>query len=824
MLRPKRRTLQKECSRTSVDSEDTGEFDASSVCYDAMSPSNVTVSLQPKSSRRRPAPHASGSYDTAKSLGSGSAGMLSFGSISTPASQTQSLGESIGSFDASKVQTEETKALAGSGLLSGDMSAAFPQSIESAEEVLRYTREVLGRADSHARNSLSGGGDEGDGKLRTEELEELSRALKRALFVCPNHKELHTMRGEVHRRLQDFRTAVGSLRLAVRMDKSALSVRQRLAEGMVWLDGGDHEAALACFEEACTVDGANASGHFCKTVALVKLNRFSEALRAMEAVLGRRKGTADDYVLRAKIRWAVGMLGPGNNDMDTARALQSDHPEVVMFGRRCLGDAARLYAKAKAFADAGNDPMAVKVLNQVEELTPADVKIPIVRAGCKRRLKDYVGALRDYDETSYRHFEGVHVGRAALNQAADRLRALRGDGARGRGGGDEARQATTVAPAAAAGGGGGGEVGQTAASSAAGADATSVKGTGTGTSEPFEPAERVEVHGGSSGNNDTVLDDLEALDDDGSVSVGRTAAVDGHQAERMEGTPSGAGGIAVGDVGASRSTLPIRDGSLYGFDGVGWDKGGAKATAATVDTGELEETVEAQAVTERLDEAELRMRFRQAIPHAGPDPTYALHPSSCFAQQQQQQQQQQQPQELARQELQSFSLLSPTSTSSQFSGGGFAADANVPPKQDHEEEGEGEGYAEPAYITRQRCLVLNDWALNLFEDGEYAKAVLALNLAIEGDKAFAKATGGAMESKFFLNRGDCFRANGAAELAVRDYKHALEVNPDNWMVKTRLSLAHYLKGNSLFNDGEFSDAKNELDIAIAYNWKVRAAE
>lgn len=29
---------------------------------------------------------------------------------------------------------------------------------------------------------------------------------------------------------QDFRTAVGSLRLAVRMDKSALNVRQRLAE------------------------------------------------------------------------------------------------------------------------------------------------------------------------------------------------------------------------------------------------------------------------------------------------------------------------------------------------------------------------------------------------------------------------------------------------------------------------------------------------------------------------------------------------------------------------------------------------------------------
>ncbi|CAM9154997.1 unnamed protein product, partial [Sphacelaria rigidula] len=62
------------------------------------------------------------------------------------------------------------------------------------------------------------------------ELEGLSGSLKRALFACPNHKGLYAMRGEIHRRLQDFRTAVGCLRLAVRMDKSALPVRQRLAE------------------------------------------------------------------------------------------------------------------------------------------------------------------------------------------------------------------------------------------------------------------------------------------------------------------------------------------------------------------------------------------------------------------------------------------------------------------------------------------------------------------------------------------------------------------------------------------------------------------
>lgn len=39
-----------------------------------------------------------------------------------------------------------------------------------------------------------------------------------------------------------------------------------------------------------------------------QLGRFTEALGAMESVLGRREGTADDYILRGKIRWALGMV------------------------------------------------------------------------------------------------------------------------------------------------------------------------------------------------------------------------------------------------------------------------------------------------------------------------------------------------------------------------------------------------------------------------------------------------------------------------------------------------------------------------------------
>lgn len=62
-----------------------------------------------------------------------------------------------------------------------------------------------------------------------------------------------------------------------------------------------------------------------------------------------------------------------------------------------------------------------------------------------------MGALRDYDEASFRHFEGVHVGRRALDQAASRFRDSRGEGARAP---DEAGAAAAAARAGEREGGG----------------------------------------------------------------------------------------------------------------------------------------------------------------------------------------------------------------------------------------------------------------------------------------------------------------------------------------------------------------------------------
>lgn len=43
----------------------------------------------------------------------------------------------------------------GSGLLSGDMSAAMPESIERAEEVLAYANVALSKADANGGDEMS---------------------------------------------------------------------------------------------------------------------------------------------------------------------------------------------------------------------------------------------------------------------------------------------------------------------------------------------------------------------------------------------------------------------------------------------------------------------------------------------------------------------------------------------------------------------------------------------------------------------------------------------------------------------------------------------
>jgi len=132
-------------------------------------------------------------------------------------------------------------------------------------------------------------------------------------------------------------------------------------------------------------------------------------------------------------------------------------------------------------------------------------------------------------------------------------------------------------------------------------------------------------------------------------------------------------------------------------------------------------------------------------------------------------------------------------------------------------------YREPQQVTRERNLVFNDLALDLFTQGRYEQAITYLNRAIESEEKcmFAQnRTDKEVNFRFFLNRGDCYRAMGMLEQALSDFHRALEANPDDWQIKTRLSMIHYMYGNIVFNKRQFMAAETEFSRAIKYNPKV----
>jgi tetratricopeptide (TPR) repeat protein len=129
-------------------------------------------------------------------------------------------------------------------------------------------------------------------------------------------------------------------------------------------------------------------------------------------------------------------------------------------------------------------------------------------------------------------------------------------------------------------------------------------------------------------------------------------------------------------------------------------------------------------------------------------------------------------------------------------------------------------YREPIIVTQQRSLTLNELAMIEVRNQNYSKAIMLLNRVIEEEFQLHGKDMTKVNAKFFVNRGDCYRATGKIEQAMSDFHRAYDSDPNNWETKTRLSMIHYMAGLQLFNDSMYNPAEIEFSIAIKYNPKV----
>jgi tetratricopeptide (TPR) repeat protein len=82
----------------------------------------------------------------------------------------------------------------------------------------------------------------------------------------------------------------------------------------------------------------------------------------------------------------------------------------------------------------------------------------------------------------------------------------------------------------------------------------------------------------------------------------------------------------------------------------------------------------------------------------------------------------------------------------------------------------------PDEIFLQQNIILNEMAMKCAVEGEYQQAIILLNKAIASERKLRKDPN-EINFRFFLNRGDCYRALGESMYAVADYQLALERCP-----------------------------------------------
>ncbi|KAF0687238.1 Aste57867_21000 [Aphanomyces stellatus] len=124
-------------------------------------------------------------------------------------------------------------------------------------------------------------------------------------------------------------------------------------------------------------------------------------------------------------------------------------------------------------------------------------------------------------------------------------------------------------------------------------------------------------------------------------------------------------------------------------------------------------------------------------------------------------------------------------------------------------------------ITRQRNLILNDIAVAEIKRGNYDAALNAMNLAIESEVTTAsRFDGRVIDYRFYVNRGDCYRALSKCQPALADYNCALELQPLDAEIHTRIAMIRYHFGLEQFNRGAFDKAEIEFTLAIRHNDKI----
>eukprot|EP00949_MAST-11_sp_MAST-11-sp1_P003344 g3344.t1 len=227
----------------------------------------------------------------------------------------------------------------------------------------------------------------------------------KALFLDKDCLDSLRFRAETYLEVGDLASAIANYRRCIGIDPDDVELVKKFAallalQGNHFLASEDYDCAFSFFDEAVKLDGGNSSYWLYRGLAYVQLRQWRNALYDIDHCILINSLSADVFVLRAKLRWLLGMSALGNDDFKRAHQLQPDHKEVQVFERMLWEQADTIYRQAAQQLLMHNFSAAIHLLNGALELNPNDVKVRVLRASAYRRRHHYEEALRDLDEAS----------------------------------------------------------------------------------------------------------------------------------------------------------------------------------------------------------------------------------------------------------------------------------------------------------------------------------------------------------------------------------------------------------------------------------------
>jgi tetratricopeptide (TPR) repeat protein len=186
---------------------------------------------------------------------------------------------------------------------------------------------------------------------------------------------------QVHEDRHDYRAVVEVLRGAVETwrpsqhspARHGLVLMTRL--GLAHLQLGEHDAAIAVFDRARAVPGADTGIHLQLAQAYVAAGRHDDALRALEPVTAANPRDLRAAQIRAR---AVKGLGRTDEAIAVLEDATASHP----------GDLSGYLALATLFSDAERHADALRVLDEAEGRFPGDVSVLFQRGAAFERAQD----------------------------------------------------------------------------------------------------------------------------------------------------------------------------------------------------------------------------------------------------------------------------------------------------------------------------------------------------------------------------------------------------------------------------------------------------